>query len=108
MSKEEIEELSAAIKMKMGHKKVFPLAIEEAREEMQEAREEMKTKKQKAREEMEEQESEENTRLQYRYLDLRKPEHAKAFYQRDKIVLQKKSIFLFWTGQGDPAVFDNF
>ena len=47
LSKEEIDELSTAIQMKLGHKKLFPRVIDEAREELNERKEKRKKEKEK-------------------------------------------------------------
>jgi hypothetical protein len=56
LTKEQIEELSATIKMRPGHKFKFPVAIQTAREELE------KRKKQKQEQENEEQEEKANKR----------------------------------------------
>lgn len=54
LSKEEIEDLSTAIKMRPGHKKKLPVAIQSAREEL----EELKAKRKKLKQEQEKEQEE--------------------------------------------------
>jgi hypothetical protein len=58
LSKEQVDSLGTAIHMKMGHKMVFPLAIEEAREAAKEHKEEMKERKEQQKREKEKRERE--------------------------------------------------
>ena len=51
LSEEQIASLSTAIKMKLGHKQVFPIAIEEAREQQKLEKELAKIEREKTLEE---------------------------------------------------------
>ena len=74
LSKEEVDSLGTAIQMKMGHLKVFPLAIKKTREgiKRKEEEQEEQRKREKAKREREEEEQEEQRKVEKELAQLKR------------------------------------
>jgi hypothetical protein len=94
LSQEEIEELSVSIKMKPGHKRRFPVAVQKAREDMQEQeemrkRDKAKREKEAKREEEEQDEKRKRERAKHEREREREEEDQEDKQKRDRRVAQE-------------------
>jgi hypothetical protein len=96
LSDEQIDELSSAIQMKLGHKLKFPVIIQKARQEMQKQEEQRKREEEEQEEQKEEQESkrrrekEQRKREEEEQQEQKELEHELSKIERQRILNEAK------------------